>query len=140
MYTESKLEVVGPVTNRSPLRAERQVIGGYAGLERGENKNLAVVADLENRSAAIADIKISGAVERDPSRHAHALGVGGHGAVRRDPVHRSVKARGDVHLAGAIEGDRRGVRHLRQERLDVVVGVDLENGHRNFLAPRSRRM
>src|SRR5260370_5814347 len=54
-------------------RPECQMVSGYAGFERGENKNLAIFADLENCPAAIADIKIFVGIKRDPGRNPHAL-------------------------------------------------------------------
>ena len=45
--------------------------------------------------------------------------------------------RRNVHLAFAVEGNRGGVHQVAEKRLYVVVGVDLENRHRNFLPARS---
>ncbi len=128
----------GPGHEQVAVRTEGQVIGRDAGLDRGEDKNLTVFADLENRAAAIAYIKILGGIEGDPRRNSHALGVGGHGSVRRDPVHRAVEARGYVHLPGAVEGDGRGIGHLRKKRLHVVIGVNFVDGHGYLLPARSR--
>ena len=46
-------------------------------------------------------------------------------------------ARGNVHLAFAVEGNRGGVHQVAEKRLHVVVGVDLEDRYRNFLPARS---
>src|SRR5579863_8512755 len=54
--------------------AESQVVGGNAWLECGEDKDLAIRPDLENCTAAVADVKIFGAVESDSGCYAHALG------------------------------------------------------------------
>src|SRR5262249_41014433 len=57
------------------VRTERQMIRCNRRLERGEHVNLTLAADLENRSAAIADVEISFLVEHDSRRAAHALHV-----------------------------------------------------------------
>ena len=49
----------------------------------------------------------------------------------------AVMARGNIHLSLAVEGDGRGVHHLDYEGLDVVIGVDLEDRDRDFLAART---
>ena len=57
LYTESKLEVVGPLTNRSP--AGRTPDGKPRRWARvWQKQKSAGLADLENRSAAIADVEI----------------------------------------------------------------------------------
>src|SRR5579859_746744 len=66
--------------------AEREVIGSNARLERREHENLAVARDLENRSAAVADVEIFFAIEGNSGGDSHAFGVGGHGAIGRDFV------------------------------------------------------
>ena len=126
----------GPGDVEVAVRAERQVIGGDAGLESGEDVDLAIASDLEDGAAAVADEEIFLGVEGDASGDAHAFGVGGHGAVRGDAIHRAVEARGDVEMAGAIEGHAGRVHHLAEERLDAVVGIDLVDRHRNLLAAR----
>ena len=45
--------------------------------------------------------------------------------------------RRDIHLSRAIESDRRGVHHVAEERLDVVVGVDLVDRDLDLLPARS---
>ena len=114
------------------LRAEGEMIGGDAGLERGKDEDLAVARDLENRSAAVADVEVFFAIESDAGGDAHAFGIRGHGSVGRDLVNGFVVARGDIHLTFAVEGDGGRVHHVVEERRDVVVGVDLEDGDGNF--------
>src|SRR5581483_8770816 len=94
------------------IRAERQVIGGDAGLQRGKDKNLALAVDLENGSAAVADVEVFFTIECQPGGDAHAFGVSGHGPVRRHAIDSAVVARGDVHLSGAIEGNGGGIHHF----------------------------
>src|ERR1700730_5315507 len=120
-----------------PVRPERQMVRGDARLKCGKDEDLTVLANLENSATAIAHVKIFGVIERDAGRDAHALSVGGHGAVRSHPVDRAIKARGDVHLASTVEGDGSGIGHLRQERLDVVIGIDFVDGHGHLLPARS---
>ena len=45
--------------------------------------------------------------------------------------------RRDIHLSRAIESDRRGVHHVAEKRLDVVVRVDLVDRDLNLLPARS---
>src|SRR6266436_974982 len=120
------------------LRTERDVIGGNARLQRGEDKNLPVASDLENGSAAVADVEILRGIEGNAGRDPHAFGLGRYGAVRRDFVHSLVMPRRNVHLAFAVESNRGGVHHFAEKRLDVVVRVDLEDRYRNFLPTGSR--
>src|ERR1051326_6962117 len=117
--------------------SERQVIGGDTRLESGEDKNLAVAGNLEDGAAAIADVEVLVLVKGDAGGDAHALGVGRHGAVGRDLVHRPVVARGDVQLSGTIEGDGGGVHHLAEERTHGVVGLDAVDGDGNLLPARA---
>ena len=116
------------------LRAEGEMIGGNAGLERGEDEHLLVAGNLENSAAAVADIEILFAVKSNSGGDSHAFGVGCHGAVGRHAIDGAVIARRSIHLALAIEGDGGGVHHLGHERFYGVVGVDLEDGDGNFLA------
>ena len=46
-------------------------------------------------------------------------------------------ARRNIHLAFAVKGNRRGIHHVAEKRLHVVIGIDLEDRHRNFLPARS---
>ena len=122
------------------MGAERQVISGDAWLESREDEDLAVGTDLENGSAAVADIKILPAVEGNPGRDTHAFGIGGHGPVRRDPVYGSIKARRNVHLSGTVKGNRGSIHQSRDEGLDVVVGIDLVDGNWNLLSARPEKV
>src|SRR5712691_9566696 len=88
-----------------PTGIERKVISRDARFERGENEGLPIARNLEDGSAAVADVKILRAVKSDPGRNPHALGVGRHGAVRSHTVDRPIVARGNVHLTLAVEGD-----------------------------------
>ena len=117
--------------------SEGDVVRGNTRFERGEDENLAVAGNLEDGSAAVADIKILVAIEGDSGGDPHAFGVGRHGAVGRDFVDGFVVARRNVHLTLAVEGNRGGVHQIAEKRLDVVVGVDLENRYGNFLSARS---
>jgi len=136
LYTQSKLEVVGPVTNRS-VCPKRQVVRRDAGLKRGEDKDLPVAGDLKNCAAAVADVQILSAIKSDPSCNAHPLRIGGHRPVWRDPVNGAVMSGGNVHLSGSVEGDCCGIHQISEEGFCTVVGVDLVNRDRHFLSPRT---
>ena len=72
------------------LRAEGQVIGGDAELERGKDEDLLVAGDLEDGAVAVADVETLLAIEGDAGGDAHAFGVGGHGSVGSDAIDRAV--------------------------------------------------
>ena len=55
-------------------------------LQRGEDEDLAVGADLENGAAAVAHVQVLLAVEGDAGGHAHAFHVDRHVAVGRHLV------------------------------------------------------
>src|SRR4051812_48577673 len=116
---------------------EGKMVRGDAGLERSVDKYLAVARNLEDGAAAVADIEVFVVVEGEAGGDAHALRVGAHGAVGRNPIDGAVGARGDVEVAGAIEGHTGGVHHLGDERRHLVIGVDLENGDRYLLSARA---
>ena len=82
----------GPGNVQDSVRTEGQVIGGDAGLESGEDKNLAVAADFEDGSAAVPDVEILLAVKSDAGSDAHALCVRRHGSIGRNFVHRAIEA------------------------------------------------
>src|ERR1700730_2927089 len=116
------------------MGTESQMISGDTWLKSSEDKDLTVGADLKNGPAAVADIKILRAVKGNAGSDAHTLGIGRHGPIRSDAVYGSIKARGNVHLTAWIESDRGSVHQVCQKWLDVVVGVDLEDGDWNFLS------
>src|SRR5215472_3847401 len=72
------------------IGAEGKVIRRDARLKRGVHKDLAVAPDLEDGSAAVADVKVLFAVEGNSGCDAHAFGVDAHRAVGRNPIYRSV--------------------------------------------------
>src|SRR5208282_6006752 len=53
------------------METEGDVIGGNARLQRREHKNLPVASDLENGSAAVADVEILCRIEGNPGRDPH---------------------------------------------------------------------
>src|SRR5580704_356359 len=119
------------------VAAKRKMVGRDAGLEHGKDEDLAIAPDLEDCSAAVADVEKAVAVEGQPGRDAHTFGVRGHGAVLRHAIHRAVEARGDIQAARAVEGQSGRVHHLVYEGLDRVVGVDAVDGDGNLLAARA---
>src|ERR1700719_765061 len=115
-------------------RTECQVIGGDADFERGKDKDLLVASDLEDGSIAVADVETLIAIEGDPRGDTHAFRVSGHRSIRGDAIDGAVEARRHIHLTLTIEGDGSRIHHFRNEGFDGVVGIDLEDGDRNFLA------
>ncbi len=115
------------------------MVGGNARLQSGENKYLLIAANLEDRTAAVAHVKILIPIKRDSCCDPHTLGIGGHGSVWRHAIHRAIMARRNIHLSLAVEGDGGRVHHLRDERLHRVIGIDLEDRNRNLLPARPRK-
>ena len=136
-WMESKLEVVGAGDVEVAVGAERQVVGGDGRLERGEDENLAVGADLEDRAAAVADIEILLAVESNSGGNPHAFDENGHVAVGRRLVHETVVAAGDVEHALGVESQASGIHEVVDERLHGEVQVDLVDRYRNLLPARA---
>ena len=115
-------------------RAERQMIGGDGRLERGEDKNLAVRADLENRAAAIADEEVALGIEGEAGGDAHAFDPKLRAAVGRDAMDGAVVAAGDVEHAGLVQSQAGGIHQFGDERLHLVIGGDFVERDRHFLA------
>src|ERR1035437_3448629 len=79
----------GPGDIQISVAAEGEMRGGNARLQHGKHEDLAVTIDLEDGSAAIAHVEISGGVESYSRRDAHAFGVRRHGTVLRHTVPRA---------------------------------------------------
>src|SRR5437762_13623797 len=79
-----------PADKQIAFGAECQMISGGSRLQGSESKNLAITADLKDRAAAIADIHILFAIKRYSGCYSHTLSVSRDGAVRRNPIHRTV--------------------------------------------------
>ena len=60
---------------------EGEMVRGDAGLEGGEDEDLAAGIDLEDGAGAVADEEAAVAVEGDAGGDAHAFGVGGDGSL-----------------------------------------------------------
>ncbi len=119
------------------VRTNRQMVSGNAGLKGRENKNLAVARDFENGSAAVADVKILRAIERDAGGHTHSFGIGRHRPIGGYAVHRAFETGRNVHLSCAIESDCGGIHHVREKWFDFVAGVNFVNRDWNFLPTRA---
>ena len=101
--------------------------------KRGEDENLAVGIDLENRAAAVADEKIADGVEGDSGCDAHAFDPELRAAVGGDAMDRPVVAAGDVQIAFAIECQAGGIHQFGDEGFYRVVGRDLVERDGDFL-------
>ena len=64
-------------------------------------------------------------VKGNAGSDAHAFRVDAHIAIGRNPVHRTLLTGGDIHLAVVTESDAGSVHQIGEERLDVIVGIDL---------------
>src|SRR5258708_21189802 len=87
------------------LRTEGEVICRDARLQSGEHEDLLVAANLKNGAAAVANVEILIAIKGDAPGDSHALGISGHGSVRRHTVDRAVMPGGNIHLPLSIEGN-----------------------------------
>src|SRR5579864_1832194 len=117
-----------------PFWTERQVVRGNTGLQRGKDEHLLVTREFEDGALPVPDVETLLAIERDTCRHTHTLGEGCHGSVGGHPVDGAVVARGNVHLPLTVEGDGGRVHHLDHKRFHGVVGINLEDRDRDFLA------
>src|SRR3974390_338678 len=115
---------------------KRQVVCRDAGLDGGEDENLPVAPDLEDGSAAVADVEVAVAIKSDAGGHAHAFRIGSHGAILRDAIHGAVIARRNVEAAIAANRHAGRVHHFDDEWLGNTGVVDTVDGHWGFLAAR----
>src|SRR5580704_7461904 len=103
------------------------------GFESRKYENFTVRADLENRSAAIADIEASRTIERDPRGRAHALDPLHRTAVGRNAMHGTVVAAGDEKVSAAVKYEAGRIHQLGDEWLHRVVRVNFVERNRNLL-------
>ena len=123
---------------------EGEVVGGYRGLQGGEDEDFAGFGgvgggDLEDGSGAVADEEVAVAVEGDAGGDAHAFGVGGDGAAGRDAVDGSVGSGAGVEVAFGVEGEAGWVEEVAEEGPHGEVagrrlGVDFKDGDGDLLA------
>src|ERR1700737_1378103 len=110
------------------------MVRGERRLQRGKDKNFAARANLENRPAAVANIKIFGMIESDAGGHSHAFNPLLGPAIRRNPMNGAIVAAGDKEIAVSIDGQTRGIDQRSDERLDAVIGGDFVKRNWNALA------
>ena len=119
-------------------RPKRQVIGGDGRLQRGEDVDLALRADLENRAAAVADVQILLRRRKRCRWRRPCLRRGPKGCRRPRPCRR---CRRTGWRRTAILPDRRPgrVAFIRSEMKGLTSprGIDLVDGHRRLLAARA---
>src|ERR1035437_6882178 len=127
----------GPGDVEIAVGTEGQVVGRDGIFLGGEDEDLAAGTDLEDGTAAVADIEIVFAIEGNSGSHAHAFHVHAHVAVGRDLVDEAIVAAGDVQHALLIEDQRGGIHQLVDERLQGEVEIDSVDRHRHLLAARS---
>src|SRR5579872_4971809 len=115
---------------------KRQMIRGDRRLQCCKHKNFAARADLENRTAAIADVQIPSTVERDPRRDAHPFDPLLGAPIGRYFVNRPVVAARHKQIAISIQRQSRRIDQRRDKRLYAVVRGHLIKRHRNRLPAR----
>src|SRR5690349_11459467 len=115
-------------------RAKREMVRRDGRLERGEDENFALRADLENRAASVAHVKAAVLIEREPSGYPHALNPLHRAPVGRDAVNRAVVAAGHKKMAFAIDGEPGGICQFGDIRFDRMVRRDLVKRNGHFLA------
>src|SRR6516162_4609445 len=101
------------------------MICGERRLDRRENIDLALAADLKNSSAAVAYIKIVFLVENDAGCNAHAFYIGNVASARGNLIHDPIVAARYVEHALRVERQPSGIHNLRNEWLRVQVRIDL---------------
>src|SRR5258708_14572174 len=107
------------------LRSEGEVIRRDARFQSGEHEHLLVAANLKDGPAAVADIEILIAIKGDPRGDSHALGISGHGSVRRHTVDRAVMPRRNIHLPLAVEGNLGRIHHFTHQCFHREVVITL---------------
>src|ERR1700743_3460788 len=119
------------------------MIGGNAGFEGGVDEGFATgavgvgAADFEDGAGTVADEEIAIAVEGDTCGDAHALGVSGDGALGGDAIDSAFGAGADVEVAIGTEGETGGVEDVADERANLKIALDLEDGDGDGLTARS---
>jgi len=103
-----------------------------ARLQRSEDKYLLIAADLENGAAAVAYIKILVSIKGNPRRDFPFPRRTWSCSVRGHAIHRTIMARGNIHLSLAIEGDRSSIHHLAYEWLQRCNWINLKDRDLNF--------
>jgi len=114
------------------------VVGGDAGLDGGEDENLAVAGDFEDGSAAVADEEIALAVKCSAGGDTHAFRVEGGFARAVDAVDVALSARGDEEVAFWAEGEAGGVEDSGDERSSAPIGADTDDGDGSLLSALAR--
>src|SRR4029077_1102353 len=114
--------------------AKGEVIGRDADLQSRKDEDLLVARDFEDCAVAVANVKAFVTIKGDAGSDSHTFGVGGHGAIRGDPIHGAIVAGRDVHVSLAIEGDGCGIHQFRRQWLYGVIGIYFVDGDRNLLA------
>src|SRR5580658_3904068 len=113
------------------------MVRGDGRLQRGENVNLARLADFEHRAAAIADVQVLFRIKGDAGGHAHPFHVDRHIAGGSGLINDAVVAAGYVECAGLVERQASSVHDFAGEGFRVVVQIDLVDRHGRLLAAGS---
>src|SRR5271169_432863 len=101
------------------------MVGRNRRLECGEDKNLALRADLKNRAAAVAHIQAAPLVEGYTRGDSHSFDPLHRAAIGRNTVNGSVVAARDEKISVLVERQAGRIHQLGDERLYGVIRRDL---------------
>src|SRR5580692_3256252 len=100
---------------------KREMIRGERRLNSCKNKNLATWTNFEDRSAAVAHVKIFVAVECNARGNAHPFNPLLGAALRRNPVNRAVVPAGHEEIPSAVHRQPAGIYKRSDERFYAVI-------------------
>src|SRR5215472_1252479 len=118
---------------------KRQMVRGDGWLERGKNKNFALRANFENRSAAVSNVQIARAIKGNARSDAHSFDPFFGAPFWGDAMNSSVVATGHKKISGAIERQARGIQKRSEKRLYVIVGRNFIQRNGNALTALARK-
>src|SRR6266481_5296177 len=113
---------------------ERQMIGSKARLQRGVDEDLAVLRYAPDSSAAISYVKVVAMIESNPGCDSHSFRIRADCAVGVYAIDRAIVTRRDIELAFSVKGKAGRVHQVGDERLYVVIRVNLIDGNGDLLA------
>src|SRR5262249_35651978 len=116
---------------------KRQMIRGHGRLKRREHKNLTAWVDLENRAAAVADIKIFILIKRHARRDPHSLNPLFRTPIGRYAMNGSIISARHKQIPRPIERTPTRIHQRSYKRLYVEIRCHFVERNWNTLAARS---